>query len=224
MNARNKKIGFTLFRVVLIAAMGVHFSIIAMHLMPDNPIKHQYANEIRNYVFPYFGQSWKLFAPNPVNSNLSILVQFSDYKNGKVATSQWLDICKPLIEERRRNFWSPSQRILKTFSGSVMNLVENRAKAYEYANKEFAPKDSLKSYKIIKKAIDISAGHKSILSYAKFVHNNYAASNHISPDSSFVVYRILESKFPRFSKRNLDYFDLDNYQYSQLRTHEYRIL
>lgn len=225
MDNKTTNLGLKLFRLVLIAGLTVHFAIVGLHLMPDNPIKHRYEAEIRHYVFPYFGQSWKLFAPNPVNSNLSILIQFQDYKNGKATPSQWLDICQPLIQERRSNFWSPSQRILKTFSGSVMNLLENRSKAYEYVHKEFAAKDSLKSAQIVKKAIDISAGHKAILSYSKFAHNNYMGKNHIAPpDSSFVVYRVIESKFPRFSKRNLDHFNLDNYQYSQIRTHEYRIL
>ncbi|TGE18302.1 DUF5819 family protein [Hymenobacter elongatus] len=224
MDNNTKNLGLKLFRLVLIAGLAVHFAIIGLHLMPDNPIKHQYADQIRGYVYPYFGQSWKLFAPNPVNSNLSIMIQFQDYKNGKAASSQWLDICKPLIDERRNNFWSPSQRILKTFSGSVMNLLENRSKAYEYVSKEFTAKDSLKSARIVRQAIEISAGHKAILSYSRFAHNNYMGANKISPDSSFVIYRVIESKFPRFSKRDLDHFDLNNYKYSQIRTHEYRIL
>ncbi|SFQ81689.1 DUF5819 family protein [Hymenobacter arizonensis] len=200
-----------------------HFLIIGLQLLPNNPLKHQYKRELSGYMNPFFGQSWKLFAPNPISGNISILLQFRDYRNGRVTESKWLDICEPMVEERKVSFWSPSQRILKSFTSSVSNLMENRKDALEYVAKKNLAQDTLKSGRIIKQVTELSPGHRAILSYAKFVHAAYA-SRVPRADSTVVCYRILEAKFPRFSKRELDYFDLANYTYNQHMSADYRIL
>ncbi len=201
--------------------LGIHFLIISAYHMPDNPIKHQYKKQINAYINPFFTQEWKLFAPNPIASNMSILYRFLNYKDGLISDDTgWLDPSIPFIEERRDKFWSPSQRVLKYFSSSYMNIIETYDKASEYSLKiDSISQDSVKTKIIITKMIESSLGHIAVNTYARFILNKVSEENNwTNTDSILFQYKILDSSFPRFSKREEDYFDLSNYTFRELKS------
>jgi len=216
-----------IFRIFLFLLLLIHFTIIAFHHLPNNPIKHQYKFEIENYVNPFFSQEWKLFSPNPANSNMSLYYKFTFYKDSLVVkNSNWLDVSGPIIRHRGDKFWSPGQRVLKHFSSCYINVIDTNSKARELiAKNDTLRLDSIKASRFIRTAIENSYGHKGILDFSKFVYNNFEKKSLVNNyDSVLVGYKIVDARFPRFSKRNDDYFDLSKYEFRELLSRNYKLL
>ncbi len=202
-----------------------HFFILAWHHLPENPIKHQFKYQISGYVNPLFSQQWTLFAPNPVSTNISINYKLKGYQDGKPAdTTEWLDTNDPLIEFRRSNSFSAGQRLLKYLSSCCMDILKTRSETLEYISKVDSIKnDSMKIVQYVDQVYQACNGHLSLMEYSKHVAKKYYGSQYSSFDSIVAQYKILDGKFPRFSKRDLDYFNLENYEYSELVSTPFRV-
>ena len=221
---RLKSALFKLFSFLIYTFLICHFAILAIYQLPDNPIKHKFKMEISDYVDPFFSQAWTLFAPNPINSNMSLFYQFQYSIKGKVYNSSWIDVTDPIIKNRRQNFLSPYLRISKFTQSAIMNINENNTLLVKYIKEhDTLAKDKVKADKFYQDAINISYGHKSILQYSQYVAKNYFKKNLINTEKIYVKYKIFNSRFPRFSKRNLDYYNLKNYTFEQLESTYYNI-
>lgn len=79
--------------VTLAGAALVHLSLVFLSIAPANAIIAQHGKRIDAYVYPEFGQDWKLFAPNPLQRNdaVSVRVRTGD-DGGTVRTSDWVGI------------------------------------------------------------------------------------------------------------------------------------
>jgi len=206
-----------IIRGVTIAAFCVHFTLVAWNQLPDNPLQHQFKKELQSYVEPFFSQAWTLFSPNPINANMSMLMRFEYEINGSVDTTAWIDITEPLIQTRQDQFWSPAQRISKFMQSCMTNISENHKMiAGHIESTDSLKADSVKAKEFYLKAMMNGYGFQSTLQYSVYVANNYFNSQQISPQLVKTQYKILTAKFPRFSKRHLDYYDLKNYQFSEL--------
>lgn len=195
----------------------MHFSILALHQLPENPLQHQFKKNLLAYVDPFFSQAWTLFAPNPINSNMSLLMRFEYNISNNVDTTNWIDITEPLIKIREANFWSPAQRISKFTQTCMSNVNESHKKIIEHIGKTDSLKsDTLKAKSFYMKAMATSYGYKSILQYSQYVANNYFNGKGLLPNKVKLQYKVLNSRFPRFSKRKLDYYDLANYEFTEL--------
>lgn len=213
--------GFSFF---LYAFLICHFSFIVICQLPDNPIKHKYKIEINDYVDPLFSQAWTLFSPNPINSNMSLFYQFQYSDKGKIYNTSWIDVTQPIIQNRKENFFSPYLRISKFTQSSMMNVNENNTLLVKFIKeKDSLKNDKLKSDEFYQKAMNASYGHKSILQYSQYVAKKYFKQNLTSCNEIYVKYKIFNSKFPRFSKRNEDYYNLKNYTFEQLESTYYKI-
>lgn len=212
-----KYLKFTFF-LIGVGALIIHFSLIGMSLFPDNPIKHQLKYELRSYVNPFFSQSWNLFSPTPINTNMTLLIQFKTFNGAITDTTDWVDIYQPLIEEKRRNFWSPAQRLSKFMTSCMQSVIES-SQTYAQAVKEDTVllRDSVKSKLAYEFYMSNTFGNQSIVQYSHFVFKKLFLGQDLNSfDSVFVRYEIFDSKFPRFSKRKLDYFDLKNYTFNKV--------
>jgi Family of unknown function (DUF5819) len=195
----------------------MHFSIIGINLMPDNPIKHQYNRDITNYMNPYFSQIWTLFAPNPISGNTTILLQFNTFTKGKADTSKWVDIVEPLVTTRKNNFWAPTQRILKNMSSITQNISQTQSDVSEFVQKQDTIIDKKEGFrKVYDKVFRLSSGHITLMQYSTYVYKKVYPIQKF--DSVFVKYRIVYENFPRFSKRELNYYDKKNYTYTETRS------
>jgi len=205
--------------------LAFHFLVIALSLAPDNPLKHQFKFQIYRYVNPFFSQSWNLFSPNPINSNMTVLLKFIVYENGRADTTQWVDIMPPLIEHRKKHFWSPTQRITKFLTSCTQSILENRKMTLEYIAKDDSlAKDSIAAATFYSRLAKQWFGHTAIIQYASYVFKQMnGPQNFRNADSTYVTYKIFDAKFPRFSKRNLNFFDLKNYQFAEYQS-EYQTL
>jgi hypothetical protein len=207
----------SMVRLTLFLVATIHFWIIAIYLMPDNPIKHQHNYSIQKYINPFFTQTWNLFSPNPVNSNITILLQFKTVTSIKADTTQWVDIIEPIINERSQSFWSPSQRILKNMSTITQSISEVQRDLKDYVQKQDTIKNKEITFnKMYSKVFPESSGHKVLMSYSIYVFNRMFPNQRF--DNVSVRYRIIYEDFPRFSKRKLDYYDKKNSKYSEMKS------
>lgn len=79
------------FITVAIAIFALHIASVTLAALPPN----RYSDAVRDqtaYLDPYFNQNWRLFAPNPISEDRSLLFQgaYVDAE-GKQATTEWVD-------------------------------------------------------------------------------------------------------------------------------------
>lgn len=79
--------------VVVVGFPAIHLAITFLHNAPPNPVKESLQAEVDSYMQPFFGQNWSLFAPNPINSEDTILVRakVDDPGTGEQRTTDWVN-------------------------------------------------------------------------------------------------------------------------------------
>jgi len=95
-----KKVGNVILIILLLIFTVFHFSVIALHAGPLNPVKTNSINFVERYTYPLLVQNWQLFAPDPINVTSHVLVQ---YKTKDGTTSEWHNISTPLTEANKNN-------------------------------------------------------------------------------------------------------------------------
>ncbi|CAN5392527.1 hypothetical protein BH10PSE19_BH10PSE19_19390 [soil metagenome] len=203
----------------------IHFTIVGLSLLPDNPIKHQMKYEIRSYMEPIFTQTWNLFSPTPINTNMTVLIQFKLYNAGKIDSTEWVDIYEPLIKEKRASFWSPVQRISKFMTSCMQNVLESNNNFVKMVQQDSTLRtDSVKSKLLYDRHMSVSFGHTSLIQYSNYVLLRMKSASEISgADSIMVRYEIFNAKFPRFSKREIDFYDLKSYKFNKMTSKFYKL-
>lgn len=167
---------FNISSLILKLLLFFHFSVLFLYQFSDNPIKHQYKYEITSYVEPFFSQRWTLFAPNPINSNMSLLMNFKYKLNGEDKWNQtdWIDTTEPLIKDRQKHFWSISQRLSKFTQSCMSNINETHTLLLKKINDiDSLKNDTLKFKKFYNVYFPKSYGHISVIKYSKHISNNF---------------------------------------------------
>ncbi len=119
------------WRVVLPAWVGVlflivHFGFILISVAPPNPMSASPVdNMAHRYVDPIFTQDWKLFAPQPVDSDVRV------YARGWVENfdKPWINLTDPLTEAVRGNPFTAltlPKIILSKNALSLLNRLVNQ--------------------------------------------------------------------------------------------------
>jgi hypothetical protein len=82
--------------VVIGLVLAMHFIAIALWVGPDNVIVDGSSRLLRAYISPIFHQGWRLFAPNPIDGNTTMLVRarLVDPSTGRLLTSAWVDVTR----------------------------------------------------------------------------------------------------------------------------------
>jgi hypothetical protein len=65
-------VGLRLFTLLIFVT---HFGLTLVYVAPINPIKIALQPILHNTIGHYFGQNWSFFAPNPISSNMSLMVR-----------------------------------------------------------------------------------------------------------------------------------------------------
>ncbi|RMI45252.1 hypothetical protein EBN88_03475 [Streptomyces triticirhizae] len=63
------------------------------HVAPRNAVSQRYGEQIDAWVYPFFEQDWRLFAPNPASANVQISVKTrQEMPDGATRESDWFDL------------------------------------------------------------------------------------------------------------------------------------
>ncbi|MFF5975067.1 DUF5819 family protein [Streptomyces sp. NPDC012769] len=82
---------------VALAVLGVfacvHLAMVFLHVAPSNTLTKKHGEAVDDWIYPEFEQNWKLFAPNPLQQNISVEVraQISGADGGRTTTG-WIDL------------------------------------------------------------------------------------------------------------------------------------
>ncbi|WP_374936841.1 DUF5819 family protein [Streptomyces sp. Ru73] len=88
-------------RIVLAVAAGgvavavlVHLAMMFLHVAPSNTLTKAHGAAVDDYVYPEYEQNWKLFAPNPLQQNISVQVraEIRPGDGGSARTTGWTDL------------------------------------------------------------------------------------------------------------------------------------
>ncbi|MET9900355.1 DUF5819 family protein [Streptomyces sp. NPDC006446] len=92
-SVRALRAGLRMTVVLCLAASVVHVVLVFLHVAPANTLSKRYSPQINAWVFPFFEQNWRLFAPDPESVNRQILVRTAHTeRDGPVQVSPWFDL------------------------------------------------------------------------------------------------------------------------------------
>ncbi|MGW0876433.1 DUF5819 family protein [Streptomyces sp. NPDC002740] len=91
--ARPLKSGLCTTVVLCLAVSVIHVLLVFLHVAPANTISKRYSPLINAWVYPFFEQNWRLFAPDPESVNRQILARTAHTgSDGSVQVSPWFDL------------------------------------------------------------------------------------------------------------------------------------
>jgi hypothetical protein len=90
---RALRVALGAFAALCVATVLIHVVMVFLHVAPSNPISQRFTKQIDAWVYPYFEQNWRLFAPNPAHEKVQIFAR-TGWKSasGAKQTSDWFDI------------------------------------------------------------------------------------------------------------------------------------
>ncbi|WP_411158457.1 DUF5819 family protein [Streptomyces sp. CBMA291] len=99
------------YQVVLAVALavvgvfaGVHLAMVFLHVAPANTLTKRHGQAVDDWIYPEFEQNWKLFAPNPLQQNVSVEVRAEvAAPDGARRTGGWIDLTAQDAEAIRHN-------------------------------------------------------------------------------------------------------------------------
>jgi Family of unknown function (DUF5819) len=74
-----------------VATTLTHLLMVFLQVAPSNPISERFDKQIHAWIYPWFEQSWYLFAPNPQSNQIQIFARTMTTSGDKQA-SDWFDI------------------------------------------------------------------------------------------------------------------------------------
>ncbi|MFD8740655.1 DUF5819 family protein [Streptomyces sp. NPDC059618] len=70
-----------------------HVALVFLHVAPANTVSKRYSPLINSWVYPFFEQNWRLFAPDPDSVNRQILARTAHTRaGGSMQVSGWFDL------------------------------------------------------------------------------------------------------------------------------------
>ncbi|MGZ3100276.1 DUF5819 family protein [Streptomyces sp. H72] len=87
------QVGAVVALAVVAAAVCAHIGLVFLHVAPSNTLTKQHGAAVDEWIFPEFEQNWKLFAPNPLQQNVSVQVRAEvSEADGSLRTTGWYDL------------------------------------------------------------------------------------------------------------------------------------
>ena len=91
------------FATVASTLVGLHMLAVTLAAVPTNAVSEAFDPQT-DYLSPFFGQSWRLFAPNPIDDDNTLLVQGAYVDDGGNLQStewiNWTEVEQDVIEHR----------------------------------------------------------------------------------------------------------------------------
>ncbi|MFE9028815.1 DUF5819 family protein [Streptomyces iakyrus] len=87
------RIAVALALAVVAVGACVHLGMMFLHVAPANTVTKAHGEAVDDWVYPEFEQNWKLFAPNPLQQDISIQVRAGVRgPDGMTSTTGWYDL------------------------------------------------------------------------------------------------------------------------------------
>ncbi|MBX9361445.1 DUF5819 family protein [Streptomyces sp. WAC04114] len=87
------QVGVALALAVVAIGVCVHIGMTFLHVAPANTVTREHGEAVDDWIYPEFEQNWKLFAPNPLQQNISIQVRAGVRgPDGMTVTTGWYDL------------------------------------------------------------------------------------------------------------------------------------
>ncbi|MEU9573989.1 DUF5819 family protein [Streptomyces massasporeus] len=87
------QVGVALALAVVAIGVCVHIGMTFLHVAPVNTVTREHGEAVDDWIYPEFEQNWKLFAPNPLQQNISIQVRAGVRgPDGMTLTTGWYDL------------------------------------------------------------------------------------------------------------------------------------
>lgn len=112
-------------RVMAALWLVVHFILTMIYVYPDNPIKDTLQPLLDATIGRYFAQGWALFAPEPDNTDVVLLVrplssnEYSVVRTKGLPSDGWYDLSSPLWTKLQNNRFSAYGRLSRVVSKAV---------------------------------------------------------------------------------------------------------
>lgn len=88
----------------LVAATATFLGALFLHVAPSNTVSQRYRSQVDGIVYPEFEQNWKLFAPNPLQENVSVDARVQTVSDdGEVHTRGWTGLTARDVAAVRHN-------------------------------------------------------------------------------------------------------------------------
>lgn len=71
---------------------GAHLVMVFLHVAPSNTLTKQHGKAVDEWIYPEFEQNWKLFAPNPLQQNISVHVRAEITDGDGRRTTPWMNV------------------------------------------------------------------------------------------------------------------------------------
>ncbi|MEU6199180.1 DUF5819 family protein [Streptomyces sp. NPDC047061] len=79
--------------VVVTMTVAVHLLLVFLYLAPSNTISNRHRELVNGYIYPEFDQNWKLFAPNPLQGNITVHARADVLlANGSQHITNWVSL------------------------------------------------------------------------------------------------------------------------------------
>ncbi|MFB7662757.1 DUF5819 family protein [Kitasatospora sp. NPDC056138] len=89
---------------LLLGGSGVFLAALFLQSAPSNVLSQRYQAQLNDIVYPEFEQNWKLFAPNPLQQNISVDARVQTISDGgRVHTRDWVGLTAQDIAVIRHN-------------------------------------------------------------------------------------------------------------------------
>ncbi|WP_354641604.1 DUF5819 family protein [Kitasatospora camelliae] len=89
---------------LLLGGTGLFLAALFLHVAPPNSVSKEYQRQIDAVVFPEFEQNWKLFAPDPLQQNVTVDARVQTIADdGAVTTRDWIGLTAQDIAAVRGN-------------------------------------------------------------------------------------------------------------------------
>ncbi|HEU4582734.1 MAG TPA: DUF5819 family protein [Polyangiaceae bacterium] len=118
-------------RAVTLLGLALHFGATLLFVFPANPIKLQLGHIADMTIGVYFPQNWSLFAPNPVDSTQSLLLEClrpeelptSSGAPLALAPDRWRDVSSAHFVRAHENPLSAYERMVRPLQNSLRRYV-----------------------------------------------------------------------------------------------------
>ena len=123
----NKRTAGHAVRAVTLLWLVCHFALTLIYAFPMNPIKMKLFSVTEAVIGTYFPQNWSMFAPNPLQSNQSLLVRCMGEAEYRATQGDgggdWQNLSASFWEHSQRNRLSVYDRLVRPQSSAMRSYM-----------------------------------------------------------------------------------------------------